>query len=135
MVKKLEERISMVRFKLSNPQCWSSWAAGEKLCIWVELDEETNKELTTQMCEGNPQDDLRACNVQLVYNAKEETLKILDAALEEFDPETGEAVDAPFGNPDWVDEISLEMNSDEVAYIQENLETILEQLTENKKNG
>ena len=42
----------MVRFKLSNPQCWSSWAAGEKLCIWVELDEETNKELTTQMCEG-----------------------------------------------------------------------------------
>ena len=82
---------------------------------------------------GNPQDDLRACNVQLVYNVKEETLKILDAALEEFDPETGEAVDAPFGNPDWVDEISLEMNSDEVAYIQENLEMILSQIEENKK--
>ena len=123
----------MVRFKLSNPHCWSSWAAGEKLCIWVEFDEETNKELTTQMCEGNPQDDLRACNVQLVYNVKEETLKILDAALEEFDPATGEPLDAPFGNPDWVEEITLEMNQDEVSFIRENLEMICSQIAENKK--
>ena len=123
----------MVRFKLSDPQRWSSWAAGEKLRIWVEFDEQTNKELTTQMCEGNPQDDLRACCVQLVYSIKDESLEILDADLEEFDPETGEALDAPFGNPDWVEDVTLEMNPDEVNYIRENLEMILAQIAENKK--
>lgn len=123
----------MVRFKLSDPQFWKGWEAEQKVYVWVEFDEETNKEITMQMCEGNPQEDLRACHIQLLYSIKDDTLKFFDASLEEFDPATGEAVDAPFGNPDWIEDVTLELNRDEVAYIRENLKLILTQIAQNKK--
>ena len=122
----------MVRFKLIEPQFWKGWEAKQKIYVWVEFDEETNKEITTQLCQGNEQDDLRACDIQLLYSIKDETLQFFDASLEEFDPETGEAVDAPFGNPDWVEDLTIELNQDEVAYIKENLEQILAQIAENR---
>ncbi len=129
----------MVRFTLVEKDSWcrwwETWDPKKSLYLAAEFDEPTNREITKQMCGGNESDFLQACCIELEYNVTTETLRISDAALQEFDPATGENIEVrPFGNEQWVDAITLEMNQEEVDYIKAHLDEILAQIEENEQN-
>ena len=102
----------------------------------VEFNEETNKEITKQLCNGNEPDDLRACWIELVYDTKNETLGFWDCALQEIDVETGEDIeDKPFGIGGMENDITLKFNQEEIDFIKENLDMIIEQIKENERTA
>ncbi len=130
----------MVRFTLVDKESWDRWWVRwdpeKKIYLCAEFDEPTNREITNQMCNGDAPDFLRACCIELEYNVTTETLRICDAALQQFDPKTGKDTDdRPFGNDEWVEAITLPMNQDEVNYIKEHLEEIIAQIEENERNA
>lgn len=122
----------MIRFKLVDEEAWDRSESHDEVYICVEFDPETNKEITKQLCNGNEPEDLRACWIELAYNIEEESLRFYDVALEEFDLEDGKSYSKPFGNDSMVYDITLELNDEEIDYVEENLDRIIAQIIENE---
>ncbi len=123
----------MIRFQLVDPECWERSLDGNHIYVSAEFDAQTNQVITDQMCHGKAPEDWRACWIELVYDVQADALAFWDAAIEEFCLEDGVSYAKPFGNPTWVEAITLAFHDDEVRYVRERLDEILAQIDKNEE--